>query len=425
MFSAFLLGLRVNEPLTEIQTVPFLENESLEQFVRPDSPSVVFFGQSRAEFEFAALSIYRFRKQIKFGFSNPESGAAFNLTTFPCVAAFLSGFVVETAFSGYSPIGFGHYCDALLFKMTNRKTLLQAEDLRRVFSSTSTFLLGIDVSEPPAEYRNDIPFCSVRSHVFKLFNLSVRSGYYVYRGIDRQLVACSRNYHLYLKSPMIELSAVNFTAKPFLAGVAIDLALNDTMAELQFQVMHKLAAKFAKRFMVAPIVGLLGHTVMSSANLAYLNPPLFVVWKGEINATRWALHGPLVWNVTFLERWLDGIERGVQPIEPISQANPKPNKLTFHNFAEKTANVSSVVLVAHGGLKRAPAYKNMFKQASHNLTAVKFFSFDVGENDLPPGLPAAQPPYIVMAKAGEEFGLTFSGQFRLNEFLDLAQAQGL
>jgi hypothetical protein len=425
MIIAFLLGLRVTGPLTEIQTVPFLEKESLDQFVRSDSPSVVFFGSSRSDFEFAALSIYRFRKQLKFGFSNPESGTAFNLTTFPCVAAFLSGFLVNAGFSGSSPIAFGEYCDGLLFKMTNRKALLQAEDLRRLFLSPSTFLLGIDAPSPPADYRNDVPFCSVKLHLFKFFNLSVRAGYYVYRGIDRQLVACSRNYHLYLKSPLVELSAVNFSAKLFLTGVVVDPALNDTVAELQFQVMHKLANKFVRQFMIAPIVGPLSRAVVSAANLMYLNPPLIAVWKGDINATRWALQGPVLWNATVLEQWLDAIERGEQPIQPISQMDPKPNELTCLNFAEKTFNTSAVILVAQGGFARAPAYKSLFKQARANLTQVKFFSFDIGQNDLPPGLPAEQPPYIAIAKAGEEFAVIPFGQLTLSELLDLARAYGL
>jgi hypothetical protein len=59
---------RVTEPLTEIQMVPFLENDSLEQFVGSNSPSVIFFGSSRSDFEFAALSIYRFRSSSSSAF---------------------------------------------------------------------------------------------------------------------------------------------------------------------------------------------------------------------------------------------------------------------------------------------------------------------------------------------------------------------
>jgi hypothetical protein len=116
---------------------------------------------------------------------------------------------------------------------------------------------------------------------------------------------------------------------------------------------------------------------------------------------------------------------GEQPIQQISQKDPKPNELTCLNFTEKTFNTSAVVLIAQGGVAHTPTYKSLFKQARANHTQVKFFSFDIGQNDLPPGLPEEPPPFITIAKAGEEFAVIPAGQLSLSELLDLARAYGL
>jgi hypothetical protein len=150
----------------------------------------------------------------------------------------------------------------------------------QIFTSTSSYLFGIDTPDPPA-----VIFPSVKSQLLRFFNITARSRYYVYPGIDHLFSPVTRNYRLYLNSTLTDLALANFTEKLFLRGFVIDMMNNQT-AEAQFQVLHRLHKRFGKTFIFSSIFGQVGQIVRGIAKLAELHPPLFVVWKGKINETQ-------------------------------------------------------------------------------------------------------------------------------------------
>jgi hypothetical protein len=422
-----LLALRVTEVLTEAEALPFVDAKSVARIVKHDEPAIVFFGSNRSEFAYASLAIHRYRKTIRFVFSDAACASGFNVTVTPSAAAFYAGDHLNVTFVRGNQLKFTQFCQSVILKILMRKQISQAEELRRIFTSTSSYLFGVDTTDPPADYRNDVIFLTVRSQLLRFFNITPRSRYYVYRGIDRQFSPVTRNYRLYLKSTLTDLALADFSEKPFLGGFVIDM-MDDQTAEAQFQVLHRLHKRFGKTFMFSPIFGQVGQMVRGIAKLTELHQPLFVVWKGKVNETRWALQGPAVWENGALDAWIDRIAKGEQPVEPVVQADPEPGQLTYATFnaaVNRTAIV--MVFVCEGGLPEQFADSTDLDEAKAKFPDAAFFAFHIGRNDLPDLLDVrAKPPFVALFKNGEMVGTwRYPGKIELPDLLNIVQADEL
>jgi hypothetical protein len=294
----FLLGfvtLRITEPIRTIQTVPVIDDKDLHSFIKTNSPAVIFFG-NRSYYEFASFTVYRYRKHFKFGFSTETGASSLNISNFPVVGIFNGSSRVSLLYSGNSVIELAQQCQSHLWYSFPRVRLFLSDELRQILATQNSMLFGIDraYSEPFSSFRNDVSFFALRHELFQLLGLNLSSGYYAYRGVDRNLVRIPdtkvRSYREYLKTPLIRFDSVNFTNRPFVCGFVIDQE-NDTKAEEQIRIMKVLAPKF-QEMSFAPLIGQKVKELNETGN--------FIVWKDEFVGKRWILNDQEIWNETLL-----------------------------------------------------------------------------------------------------------------------------
>jgi hypothetical protein len=279
-------ALRVTRDVGMIHGVGDLDDKSVNSFLRSNSPAVLFFGGNRTFFSYASLAIYRYRKQFRFSLSTESAAAALNITALPSAAFFNGSSRVFSAYAGNSSIEFAEQCYRHLLYALPRPRVVQPEELRRLLATDEAFVFGVDLADPFAAFRHDVPFFSVKPDVFKGVGFNLTSGYYAYRGVDRNLALIPdtklKNYREYLKTPLIKVDAADFTERPFLGGFVMDVE-NETNSEEQMRIMRQMSPKFPMVWF-APIVGERGADLAEKGNFSQAGQPLFIVWKGSLDA---------------------------------------------------------------------------------------------------------------------------------------------
>lgn len=400
----FLISyFRVPKEVGDIYYLPKADDDNTKDFLKKSSINIVIFTDNISHYEFTNFAISKYRNIFSFSIGTREIAENLNIEKFPSIVQFhQSDFF--SYFKGYpSTISFTRWCKEINDNRTKTHTINDIEELRLIFESRSTVLLGVENQQPPKEYKNDIKFLSVKSNLFTFFNLSVVPGYYVYRGIDRQLVEAKRNYHSYTHSLLVDVEKEDIRKKTYFCGYFIDVLSNYSSFEIS--ILQDLANK-RKDMFFGPLSGSSANYMSSFGQLNYIKPPFIVVWNTtDVSKNRWTLlDNKTIHDTSKIESFLDEISSGKRPFNPISEEVDTNNKeqIVNSNFVDKIKNENKHTIVLFLATKTGPEYMfyRIFQAAKEILPQISFFTFDLSKNDIPENISyyRAQPYFLLFKK---------------------------
>lgn len=400
----FLISyFRVPKEVGKIYYLPKLDEDSASKFLKKSKINVVIFADNLSYYEFTNFAIGKYGRNMNFSVATQETAERLNVEKFPSIAQF-HGSNYFSYFRGYpSTISFARWCKEITENQTNSHIINDYEELRLIFESRSTTLLGVENKQPPKEYKNDIKFVSVKSNIFSFFNLTVVPGYYVYRGIDRQFVEVKRNYHSYTHSMLVDVEKDDIRKRPYFCGYFIDVLDDDSSVEIS--ILQELANK-RKDMFFGPLSGSSSNYMATFGQLNYIKPPFLVVWNTtDVSKNRWTLFdNQTLHDVSKIESFLDEIVTGKRQINAISEDIDPKNKeqIVNSNFFDKIKNEAKHTIVLFSASKKGPEYSyyRIFQAAKEILPQITFYNFDLSKNDVPEKLPQrlSQPYFLLFKK---------------------------
>ncbi|KAH0790605.1 Thioredoxin family protein [Histomonas meleagridis] len=303
---------------------------------------------------------------------------------YPLIQAYKNGNVIDQFDVFGSDIAFADWCRKLSYSDKSVITIYHPEELRLIFENSSTVLFGIDLQSPPKEYQNDLKYYQVSSYLFSFFNLSVVSGLYVYRGIDRQLIQATKNYHSYLKTPIVNPETTDLTKRPFFAGYFLTPYKKEANSE-EMAVIRRLATEFPEDFYFSPLTGALSSLFAILSKLKFMSFPLFVVWNTtHFDEKRFIINDQNSLNFEYLKKFLTQIRNNeIEPTPVSEKVNPKVEmQLVRSNFASKLKSNSLVLFVGRED-ENTEEYMLILNYMRNILNNVHFFVYNVSVNDVP------------------------------------------
>ena len=429
MFFLFVLSyFRVPDELGYHNYLNRYDSSNITRLISREKPSIVIFSDDISKFEFTSLAIKRFKDDMAFASADETASKTAQNTKFPSIECFKRGKRVSTFLGFSNAIAFERWCKEIHDNETGKHILFEYEDLRIVFEEHSTVLFGVNQLEPPKEYTNDIKFISVPSKVFSFYNISVQTGYYVYRGIDRQLIHVTNSYHSYVKTPLVDVELDDIKQRPYFCGYFVDL-LDQNTSSHEISILHSLAAKYSD-FFFGPISGPVSSFMSVFGNVELIRKPFLIVWKtSDISSNRWTMFGDDAHNIEKIQAFLNGIKDGTIDFNPISENQKqvdafneaiditnkskiyKTSNLGFYDSIKKEEKPSLVLFSKMNNITEI-RYINLMENTQQLLPELQYFQFDLSYNDAPKGLPDVKEyPYIMLFnKDGEDPHLVELGE---------------
>ena len=390
-----LLAVRIPNPIGEVLYLPHISSENVTDFIGGDKVAILLLTANTSDYSFCNLGISMYRSGIRFAVGDAAVAKTLSIDTFPCYVAYHKGkfFALEDV---RDAVEFACFCQRMVIKITNTAILFQAEQLRRVLAGNETVLIGVDSKQPPAEFKNDIPFYGVQSRVVREFGLPTASGYYVYRPTDRQFIRISRSYRQYLSTPLVPFRSVDFTQHEFAVALFVNLEeKNVTVAGRDVDVLHAIARKFDKQAFFSIVSE--KQPFEAEFGIEYIERPFVLVWKNKIDSNRWIWKGE-----DGMEDFVSGVLAGEIEKAPLVKTSMEPNECNLHDFRQKTGKGDVFLFVYSEGNAEVEMRKMVVASVREILPSVTFLEFDAGRNELPQGLHLnGTLPIIVVLKDGQ------------------------
>lgn len=405
----FLISyFRVPKEVGKIYYLPKCDDDNINNFLKSSSINIVIFANNLSQFEFTNLGIYKYDKIFNFSVSTQETAKKLNIDKFPSIAQFHKD-QFHSYFRGYhNSISFIRWCKEIRENESKIQVINEFEELRLLFESRSTFLLGVNNMEPPKDYKNDIKFVTVRSNLFSFFNLSVSSGYYIYRGLDRQLIEVTRNYRSYAHSLLVDVEKDNIQKRPYFCGYFMDI-LNSYTSTLEISILQKLANK-RKDMFFGPLFGTASSFMATFGQLDFIKYPYLVVWNtSDVSNHRWTLFdNTTMHDISKIESFLDEIVSGNKPFNAITEEIDSKDKdqIVNSNFFDKLKSQDRHTIVLFTTSKKGKEYPfyRIFLASKSILPDISFLTFDLTQNDIPEGIPQpkVQPAFLLFKKGSTD-----------------------
>jgi thiol-disulfide isomerase/thioredoxin len=267
----------------------------------------------------------------------------------------------------------------------------------------------------------------------KGLNLSVDSGYFLYRPKDRQLIPYKSGTDT---DTPIKNGADNYTGKEFFAGYYINPAQNATELDAEEQILLSLARKNSERFEFV-IFG--ANEAKNVANVgkfeALAHPYIFAFRSANLSAGRWFLQGPEALDATQVELWLgriaDGAEEHSVLAAPLPDEGPDVRVREVNAVTAERSVISkervTLLLSAATWCQHCRKFRPMLATVADLLRdyPVSFFWINTPNNDAPPVVPEHKGfPTLFIWPAGENYTkpVTFTGKQSVREVVAFIDA---
>jgi hypothetical protein len=386
MLSLFLFPValfeRITNPIGPSKYIRRLTNRTLSAFVRENPLAVIFHAAPYDRLDFANFAIRKNSPSISFAVA-PRSCKP--------IAAYRNGRRVQTAVAPTTPIGFALWCKALVLESLT--IVLQAEVLRQVFNRSGIAFIGIDVKERSAEIPAEYPFYAVSSAVFRSFEFpfNVTSGLYAYRSSDRQFLKVTHKPREYLRSHLVDLALVNVSERPFFGGFFLN---ERTGFENESALLTQLAMRYRNVYFSLYSGGTADY-LAAAAGFLHLNVPLFALFRSnESEMNHWVLS-----DFSILPDILAG------KIDYIHASGPKTSEsaLVYNDYEAVLGATPGDKLVLFTTLDLESLEIELAFQKFRTIvngSKLHFFTYDIRQNEFPPGVPANDAGAIVLYPEG-------------------------
>lgn len=259
--TSFLL-YRITEQIGNVGSLPILSDPNeLNKWIELHPLSVVFFLLENQtsndilpndivfdQIKYANYAIYKYKSKISFALSSKKLLNETSLipSDYTIVKAYKNGREVSDRPFQPTSASFSLWCQEILIGIGTKK-IIYHEELRNIFDGHQNTVIGVDGASRPSHLPKNEVFYECSSSIFKIFDINLTKGIYIYRPSDRQLVGpISGNYKKYLKSNMVDVENI-YTIEPkrFIAGFFVDDRKDNTTRE-EIKLLNKLGDKYKK-----------------------------------------------------------------------------------------------------------------------------------------------------------------------------------
>lgn len=425
ILSLSLLSIRLIGEFGECKYLRRLNGTSLDEFYHGTKPGVIIFPEEDFyPYEFMNYAISKYRGMIEFVIASPNDAKKYNVTNLPDFIGFNNEIDALIRNPRQNPFCFAEWCQLLL-----PKKVVQVNSpmfLRHILEGHQSYLLGVNVNEPPKSLRKKDTFYVVDSSLFDYFQIKVSNGTYVYRYIDRQLLPAGENYTSLMDSNLTDLYILNSFQRKYYAGYKYSFDKSEEN-ELELSIMSKLSDRFNKNFYIGPAIGDLGEAYVSLGRFSNLQSPIFIVTTANIEEEikRWAIiDKEHIHDLEYISDFLRRIENDEEPqtkiSEPINESNPF--QITANTFNKKIneGNYDKIIYIFNDDVADKDHQHLVIKYSSKIMDdkPIKFFIYDCDKNDLPDiFVDGIEFPITMYYKKGAEEPIFFSGRYELDDFL--------
>lgn len=344
--------------------------------------AIVLFADDPAQFAFAEYAIHRYGSAIAFRACGDAAAAAALGAAVPSIAAFARGKRIGEYAGGASEIAFARWCARMARGGQRAESVGCAEELRRVLEKRRNALFGVGAAAPPKGYRGDVRFYRASAAVFAALNVSVRPGYYVYRGAERQLVRADGDYRRYLRADVVDPQKANLSERRFFGALFLT-PYDGRENEREVGALRRVAAEYRDEFYFAPVIGSGAEVYEMLFNVSNLEKPVFAVVETDGSAgRRWAVAGKEQMSAEHIAEFVRGISSGEMKPNHVSEKRGGANRVVFDDYEERVGK-GSLVLFVRGNDEVTDYCRLALEYAEKVFGTLDCYTFNASRNDIP------------------------------------------
>ena len=305
-----ILLYRVTEKVGYIANLPVLANdEELNNWIKSNPKSVIWFLQEEPlkndslsnynlfeDLKYANYAISKYKSKISFALSLKKliNQSNFIASDYIEARAYKNGRDVTNSPFQLTSVSFTLWCQEQLLEIESKK-IAYHEELRQIFEDHKNAVIGVDGAEKPKNFPKNEIFYECPAQLFKLFDINLTKGVYVYRPSDRQLVGpISGNVKSYMKSNIVDIeNTYTLEKKRFLAGFFVDGREGNVTLE-EIKLLNKLSEKFKNDIQFTSLEhGRICMNIFKAGKYVNMSFPFFFVLDTSFNnqneVFRWAI----------------------------------------------------------------------------------------------------------------------------------------
>jgi hypothetical protein len=345
---------------------------------------------------------------VEFVLADPAAAPADRCPKVPCAVAYRSSAPLNVGFSPNTTAEFLNWMDRVFHP--NIKTVVSVNTMRQLLDGSAPLIFGVDLKEKPKFLPKRQLLHLVSSALFRVFNLTVSEGVYLYRPIDRQLIQLqTADFTSLLLTNLTYFSSSLFqNAKTKIVGFTQDRR-NAFLSDIQFAALRSLALEFTNCV----------FTMVNESHLSFFHnltrtesvpaPFFFVVDSANPARRRWVLSNADVLECRdLLLRILDDLAPPVLLSEPVPvNQTGSIVQIVGSNFGSEVFNDTreAVVIFTRTDCNRFQFFRPVVEAVAEVLrkSRADFFYIDVAKNDVPAVVPnITQFPTVVMWPRGRK-----------------------
>lgn len=381
-----VIGIRVKEPVGEINYISTLDKYTLNRFTRKNGTNIVIFDDKCSErCIFANFALHYFHKKINFAISTESEGRGLKCSSFPCVIPFRNGSMIKSVSNPHlSSTKFAFWCQQLLNPLFTE--IKYPEQLRLLLETPGSYVIGINHKIRPNNLPDDIMFYYSPRLFFGKLGIVVTDGVYVYRYSDRYLEQVNENFSDYLQSPISNLNSIDVKQKKFVVGYVFNRT-NSHVDELEMNIMINLSKIYGNEAFFAP----LNNEYIYGGNLQFFDLPIIAAFETDKpKDQRWVLNNEKAHDYNYVNNWLKEVISGKKSTFHLSENKPNQlHRLNYDNYQEIITSTHADALVLFSkdtsiSRKLVLIIQNVIKLI--NSSKLDYFIYNLTTNDVPPNI---------------------------------------
>ena len=424
-----LVFIRIRVPVGESSNIPYLIGENITKEIQKHHFSIVFFADSYTFIDFSDFAISEYKKQITFIRSDLSDGFKYKCKTSPCIVPFKKGKVIYTEPAPTSPAQFLLWTKNVL--TPGSVNVSSTAHLKKLLMGHKPIVFGVDEKKRPEKLKFTETLYKVDSSLFKMLEIPLKKGYYMFRPADHEIVPFDRETDQLLAATTIhDITDVKIDAKPFLAGYMLPMDSDDS-CESEMKILKSISEKYSDKIQFTTLYGKEAEKYKKASDLMTLPPPYFFIFNtSDLEGGRWLIYKkPSVTDEQYIDGFVKRVINNEEYFTVISEEIPTYGNEAFKrivadNFDEMVIDNDNEVLVAFTApwCPHCANLKPVLNETAELLrdTPIKIYYMDGAANDIPECVPGIEGyPTLFFWPSGkkEEDPIKYNGFRRFNDIL--------
>ena len=455
MMFFMIIFLRLKENLGEIERLEYIEYDQITNFLEKNEFSIIIYSNSdrnsREALSFVNPAISIYKEYISFAITdknkNPEKYCKNEIMNY-CIVPYKNAHPLNVGKAPDTASAFLNWVDkishpkiSMISSLTRLNEVLNGSEIS-IFAITDS-KNDEEIPYIPENVTKNKNIYMVSQSLFLFYNLTLSSGLYVYRPIDRQLnkINDSQNFDFLYSSKWKEFNEFKNSnnQKKYLIGYTLNQN-NSVLCSLQYELLGHLSDTFDDDDF--------GYTIVKNTDLPYFShlfklenvnaPYFFVTDFSNPSKLRWLINNEKkMINQTYLKNLIENIKNGKEFPYIVSEPDDSNDingfnlasyteisilKIVGSNFREKVyeSNNDIIVLFINSSIPKYRFFLPIVNSVASLLkeSSAKFYFIDITKNDLPISVPELKKvPSIILFPYEDKYNpVIYNGN---NTFIDI------